>query len=186
MGIQPQQLQASEPTPSILNKLDVEIEHAHAEGAWKCFADASNKLQIVLQRFQVRDLFMDPIHRGRGVSKLQKQKCSEPLVRHARHAEFEPTGEESTLLLRQLIRQIRRLGTLAAQLKAGASKLENESQRALAAAGDTWKAIVSARGFGSSFAEWWVKESDRSFIFQLPNYNMVGSQALEAKTEKLP
>ena len=96
---------------------------------------------------------------GRGSTTFLKQKICQNPPKAARHGEFQPTGDDSTLQLRQRIRQIRRFQAFLGQAKAATAALDHEGRhRARQASMETWNSICNAAGFLPSFQQWWYAE----------------------------
>ena len=171
--LQPHQLQSCDPLPSLIQKLDSALEDQNVEAAWSSFAAAFEQAADRAARLSGKGP-LPTSHRGRGSFHLQNIQAHEPVIKHARHGEFEPSGEESTVKLRQRVRQIRRVSTLVSQLNSIASS-EVHSPKTTIAAADTWRAVVNAKGFQPSFPEWWVRETEQPFLFQVPDSNMAQS-----------
>ena len=109
--------------------------------------------------------------RGRGQPRfVAKDVCHIP-TRAARHGEFHASGDESTVLLRQRIRQIRRIQTYVGQRR----RLEQmhlsvvDRIRLQDACCATWRSVYSANGFTPNFRSWWLQEVRDDFPLYLPS-----------------
>ncbi|CAE7253684.1 unnamed protein product [Symbiodinium sp. CCMP2592] len=137
--------------------------------AWDAFCAA---YEATLDYFFLED---ETVHfgtrfKGRGKILFRTEKVDRP-IRRARKGEFDPSGDEVTLTLRQRIRQIRRLELYISQR----SKLDevttgtdqwNKIHSAMLA---TWTAIVRSSGFPGSFATWWFQEVGPAFPLHPPD-----------------
>ncbi|CAE7817828.1 unnamed protein product [Symbiodinium sp. CCMP2592] len=117
---------------------------------------------------------------GRGRAVFLKQKMCQDPPKMARQGEFQPSGDDSTLQLRQRIRQIRRFQAFLGQVGAASRAADQEAkQRATLASRQTWTAICNAAGFSPCFREWWYAEHEQWFP-QGPPESHVARFMLEA------
>ena len=109
--------------------------------------------------------------RGRGQPKFVAKHASQIQTKAARHGEFHASGDESTVLLRQRIRQIRRIQTYVGQRK----RLEQvhlsatDRTRLQDACCATWRSVYSANGCAPNFRSWWLQEVRDDFPLYLPS-----------------
>ena len=82
---------------------------------------------------------------------LQLAFCSIPVVRAARHGDYDPKIGQTNVSLRRHIRQLRRIESLVRQLSAWKRKPSPESHKKCT---ELWKAIRDATGFRHSFCHW--------------------------------
>ena len=166
--------------------LDEALQKPGTQEAWnqfcKTFEETVDQAMVVHQGKQLQTKF-----RGRGCGKFLLQPAHHVAVKPARHGEFSPSGDESTILLRQRIRQIRRLLTYVAQC----SRLERgglsqqATDRLHHAAVATWRAIRGSTGFVPSFQTWWLQEARDEFPLHLPQASYA-SQMLQVLKDLEP
>ncbi|CAE7472939.1 Pol [Symbiodinium sp. CCMP2592] len=152
-----------------LDILEKAIQTADATEAWNRFCQTFEETLEAAYHIYTGNC-MPSKFKGRGTAKFTHQPAQHVMVKPARHGEFSPSGDESTILLRQRIRQIRRLQTYLAQClryERGGLSLEAASllQTAMAA---TWRAICSSTGFPPSFRSWWLQEVHEEFPLHMP------------------
>ncbi|CAE7903907.1 unnamed protein product [Symbiodinium microadriaticum] len=139
------------------------------DAAWEAFVSAYEGAvaYAAYNKFQ-RSLPKHFFARGKGV--FHKTPFLEPPVPTARLGEFQPTGDETNVVLRQRIRQIRRLATYAAQVEAMNKHPAGTDLwiRADIARKRTWRAILVAPGFAGSFQKWWMEQHRDEFPLGFP------------------
>ena len=167
------------PRPAILHAtvsqtqllaLDDAIQRQDTDAAWRLFCTTyENVLDQAYHEHHGTGL--PNSCKGRGKISFVNRPQSFVLTKQGREGEFNPTGDESSILLRQRIRQIRRLETYTAQRsrlqQATSQNLPTEKLQMACAA--TWRAILRSTGFTPTFATWWLGEVRDDFPFDMPN-----------------
>ena len=149
-------------------KLQAALCQGDPQQAWNTFCQAYEATLEFLQQDDPATSF-GARFKGRGQLRFRKEKTLGP-VRKARHGEFNPSGDEVTLTLRQRIRQIRRLETYISQAKRleQMSYLDPGWSRLQSATLATWTSILRSTGFHGSFVTWWFTEVGPVFPLQPP------------------
>ena len=164
LDIGPHELQHAALPPEAEAQLNQALTAEDPQWAWDAFvktyeAAVADALEAKTGRRPPRPFF------ARGMGSFRRQCAQEILPPNARRGEFQPTGDETNLLLRQRIRQIRRIFTYVKQVEAR-DRLEQTSiewRRAEAASKATWRAILTSSGFGRSFQQWWLDQCRDEF-----------------------
>ena len=120
------------------------------EGAYKSFcllyetmiAEARRRLsvEIPLQQFQ-----------GRSSPKIVPKAVHAPVIRQPRHGETTFQVDDAPTVLRQRIRQARRIQSLQGQLEHCLLRDAENAQASLEAARNTWYAVMFSSGFPPNF-----------------------------------
>ncbi|CAE7413448.1 unnamed protein product [Symbiodinium sp. CCMP2592] len=157
--------------PAALDKdLQSALKSGDSEVAWTAFARAYEG--SVAYALETKAEPRPPKHFfSRGRSVFHKVPFLESPTPSARLGEFQPTGDETNILLRQRVRQVRRIATYVAQMRA-MSRHENGSRpycNADQARRQTWRAILASSGFPGSFQKWWMDVHYQEFPLGFPS-----------------
>ena len=144
------------PRPAILHAtvsqtqllaLDDAIQRQDTDAAWRLFC-TTNENVLDQAYHEHHGSGLPNSCKGRGKISFVNRPQSFVLTKQGREGEFNPTGDESSILLRQRIRQIRRLETYTAQRsrlqQATSQNLPTEKLQMACAA--TWRAILRSTG----------------------------------------
>ena len=132
-------------------RLEACLQTGNVEEVWESVCLAfEDSMSFALQR-KTGDP-MNKKFRGRGRGAFLKKPYLEYRTPRSRHGEFQPSGDEDNVILRQRIRQIRRLETFLAQTKAAGALTDTERKNLVfQEASRTWRAILNSSGFPVSF-----------------------------------
>ncbi|CAE7571190.1 unnamed protein product [Symbiodinium sp. CCMP2592] len=150
-------------------RLESSLHCGDVEEIWSAFCQGfEDSMSFALQR--KNGACLDKKFRGRGKGYFNKQPYLEHRTPRARHGEFQPSGDDDNVVLRQRIRQIRRLETYVAQSKARNALADpGRTELATQAAHRTWRAILCSSGFPASFQHWWLQEHSSCFPLSPPD-----------------
>ncbi|CAE6945510.1 unnamed protein product [Symbiodinium sp. CCMP2592] len=139
LKLAPAEMEQSFIPGSTLQKLDMAIKNQNVEEAWTLFCGAyENAIDYVLANKGANPL--GRAFRGRGQTVFaKKDTVAKAMVASARNGEFQPSGDEDSIMLRQ------RLGS-----QNGTYAIQRSSD-------ETWNAICHAPGFQPSFQVWWTQ-----------------------------
>ncbi|CAE7670465.1 unnamed protein product [Symbiodinium sp. CCMP2456] len=154
----------------LLARLRDALEAQDVDSAWNFFAEAyEGAVAYATQNKTGQQLPKSFYARAKG--RLHEAPHVETQVPYARLGEFQPTGEETNLTLRQRIRQVRRIATYAAQSEAMHRYHPGTDlwQRANVARQKTWAAVVSSSGFSGPFQKWWMEQHRDEFPLGFPS-----------------
>ncbi|CAE7621051.1 RTase [Symbiodinium sp. CCMP2592] len=173
LDLQPHTILHADPLESTLYGLDKAIASGDTDNAWLTFCSTyESTIDQLLQKTSGVPLRQSFQRRGKAT--FSAGPVAHLPTSRARSGEFQPTGDESTILLRQRVRQIRRLETFFAQKRrletveldqAAVDKLHNATIM-------TWRSILAATGFGTSFRKWWLDEIRDDFPLHLPRSSL--------------
>ncbi|CAE7360715.1 unnamed protein product, partial [Symbiodinium sp. CCMP2456] len=151
LGVQPHQLQHAYVPAGVRCKLEQALQSDDMDAIWATFCEAFEHTAAQLNQGEPNKKFF-----GRSKGAFRQCQNSAPTPR-ARLGEFQPSGDETNKVLRQRIRQIRRLETYTAQCLALQRRSGQEADPATDAdCKSTWNAIVHSTGFAGPFASWWM------------------------------
>ena len=116
--------------------------------------DATIRKQHILQAEKFPQKQLPKNCRGRGQQRNIKHKPFGDIVRTACHGQYDPPGEATSIRLKLIVRQTRRVQSLYYRMH----KLSNETifvqDHQYEQLFTEWAAITKAKGFGHSFPHW--------------------------------
>ena len=171
-----QELQMAYVPAALEKNLQAALATADSEASWNAFVKAYEG--AVVYALEKKGEHGPPKHffaRGRGC--FYTASFTEVQTPTARLGEFQPSGDETNITLRQRIRQVRRLATYVAQVQAMHRHPEGSEAfvRAGLARSKTWRAILASTGFPGSFQKWWMEVHHHAFPLGFPAANVAKS-----------
>ena len=118
---------------------------------------------------------------GKDKCKFVKTHNTAPVIKKGRDDAFQAEVQDCGIKLRQRIKQIRRIDAFLSQHKAAGPVTEQRRLSMLS----TWNALLTAPGFGRSFASWFTTEFDAPCPLDPPDENMAKRMRM-LMVEKVP
>ena len=152
-----------------LDILDIAIRKGDIEEAWGAFCKAyEDGISFAMDKLGKRP---PKTFLGRGIECFTRQGLLHRPSPAARTGEFQPSGDDDTVQLRQRFRQIRRFEAYIQQCKSLRRPELDDDRRAKVqqASCETWLAICNSAGFQMPFREWWFSNHAQWFPQEPPD-----------------
>ena len=135
---------------------DSAICTGNVDRVWEAFTDAMEQVAKNVVAIHGKGP-LPPKFLGKNKCKFVRLPMSAPVIKKGRNDCFQCEVQDSGVMLRQRITQIRRLDAYIAQCNA-AGPITPQRTSAMQA---TWRAVIEARGFGGKFPRWFINEFER-------------------------